>query len=141
MSLLTSLLGSALGGGGNNDKTQMLAGLLGQVLSGSSNAPGAPNGLGGLVRQFEQAGLGNLVRSWVSQGANQTPTPGEVQQGMGPEVIGHFAEKLGLPPHEVSGLLAQVLPHAVDHVTPQGAVPPTNDIQGMLGSLLGSFGK
>lgn len=139
MSLLTSLLGSALGGG--NDKTQMLAGLLGQVLSGTSSAPGAPNGIGGLVRQFEQAGLGNLVNSWIGSGANQSPTPGQVNQGLGPEMIGHFAEKLGIPPQEVSGILAQVLPHMVDHVTPDGTVPPTSNVQGMLDSLLGNLGQ
>lgn len=140
MSLLTSILGSALGGGGN-DKTQMLAGLLGQVLSGTSSAPGAPNGVGGLVHQFEQAGLGHLVNSWIGTGANQAATPGQINQGMGPEMIGHFAEKLGIPPQEVSGILAQVLPHMVDHVTPDGTVPPQSNVQGMLGSLLGSLGQ
>lgn len=140
MSFLNSILGSVLGGSGN-DKTQMLAGLLGQVLSGTSSAPGAPSGVGGLVRQFEQAGLGSLIHSWVGTGANQTPTPGQVNQGMGPEMIGHFAEKLGIPPQEVSGILAQVLPHMVDHVTPDGTVPPPSSVQGMLGTLLGGLGK
>ncbi len=140
MSLLTSILGSAIGGGGN-DKTQMLAGLLGQVLSGTSPAPGAPSGVGGLVHQFEQAGLGALINSWIGTGPNQAPTPGQINQGLGPEVIQHFAEKLGLPPQEVSGILAQVLPQMVDHVTPNGAVPPTSSVQGMLGTLLGGFGK
>lgn len=140
MSLLNSLLSSALGGSGN-DKTQMLAGLLGQVLSGTSSAPGAPSGVGGLVRQFEQAGLGSLINSWIGTGANQAATPGQVNQGLGPEMIGHFAEKLGIPPQEVSGILAQLLPHMVDHVTPDGTVPPAGNVQGILGTLLGSLGK
>ncbi len=137
MSLLDSLLG-ALGGG---DKTQLIAGLLSQFVSGQSTAPGAPSSFAGLIQQFENAGLGNLINSWIRTGTNHEPTPEEIQQGLGPDAIQHFSEQTGLHGNEVAKIIAQILPQMIDKVTPTGAVPPQNDLQGMLSGLLGSLGK
>jgi uncharacterized protein YidB (DUF937 family) len=139
MGLFDSLLGSVLGGG--DDKKQMLAGLVGQLLSGQSSAPGAPAGLGALVQQFQQKGLGDLVGSWVDTGANQSATPDQIHQALGPDTIQHFAQQTGLAGPQVSALLAQILPQLIDKVTPSGDVPHSNDLQGMLSGLLGSLGK
>ena len=138
MALLDSILGAVLGGG---DKQKMLAGLASQLLSGQSAAPGAPNGLNGLVQQFQKAGLGDLVNSWVGTGANQPATPDQIKQALGPETIQHFAQQTGMAGPEVSTALAQILPQMVDKVTPNGDVPEPRDIQGMLSGLLASLGK
>jgi len=140
MGLFDSLVGSVLGGGGD-DKKQMLAGLVGQLLSGQSSAPGAPQGLGAMVQQFEKNGLGHLIGSWVGTGDNHPATPDQIHQALGPETIQHFAQQVGLGGPEVSALLAQILPQMVDKVTPNGDVPHSNDLQGMLSGLLGSLGK
>ncbi len=139
MGLLDSLLGSVLGGG--DDKKQMLAGLVGQLLSGQSSAPGAPQGLGAMVQQFQKNGLGDLIGSWVGTGANQPANPDQIQQALGPDTIQHFAQQTGLGGPQVSSMLAQLLPQLVDKVTPTGAVPQANDLQGLLAGLLGSAGK
>jgi uncharacterized protein YidB (DUF937 family) len=139
MGLLDSLLGSVLGGG--DDKKQMLAGLVGQLLSGQSSAPGAPQGLGDMVQQFQQKGLGDLIGSWVGTGANQPATADQIHQALGPDTIQHFAQQTGLGGPQVSALLAQILPQMVDKLTPNGDVPHANDLQGMLSGLLGSLGK
>lgn len=138
MSLFDSLFSSVLGG---DDKKQMLAGLVGQLLTGQSSAPGAPRGLDGLVQQFQQKGLGDLVGSWVGTGANQTATPDQIHHAFGADTIQHFAQQTGLGGPEVSNLIAQILPHLVDKLTPTGAVPHANDLQGMLSGLLGSLGR
>lgn len=139
MSLLDSLIGAVAGGG---DKKQMLAGLAAQLLSGQSSAPGAPQqGLAGLIQQFQGAGLGDLVNSWVGTGANQAATPAQIHQALGPDTIQHFAQETGMQGTQVSEMLAHLLPQMVDKVTPTGQVPQNNDLQGMLTGLLGSLGK
>ncbi len=138
MSLLDSLLGAVTGG---SDKKQMLAGLVGQLLTGHSSAPGAPQGLGGLVEQFQKNGLGDLIGSWVGTGANQSASPDQIHQALGPDTIQHFAQQLGLGGPQVSSMLAEILPHMVDQVTPNGDVPHANDLQGMIAGLLGGLGK
>ena len=39
--------------------------------------------LGGLVSNFEQAGLGHLVQSWISNGPNQPVSPQQLQSVFG----------------------------------------------------------
>lgn len=138
MSLFDSIIGSVLGGG---DKKQMLAGLVGQLLTGQSSAPGAPQGLDALVQQFQSKGLGDLVTSWVGTGTNQPISADQIHHALGADTIQHFAQQTGLAGPEVSSMLAQLLPQLVDKVTPNGEVPHSNDLHGMLSGLLGSLGK
>jgi uncharacterized protein YidB (DUF937 family) len=81
-------------------------------------------GLQGVVSQFEQHGLGETVQSWIGTGRNLPISGEQVQKVLGGEGLKHFAEKLGVPLEQVSAKLAQVLPHAVDTMTPGGTVPP-----------------
>lgn len=80
-------------------------------------------GVQGIVAQMEQQGLGNTVRSWVGTGANAPITPEQVHAAF-PDAIAGMAAKFGLTPQELAQKLAQVLPQAVDHLTPDGAVKP-----------------
>ena len=80
-------------------------------------------GLQGLINQFEAQGLGNVVSSWVGTGQNLAITPEQVQSVLGDSHIADVAAKLGLQPQDVANQLAGLLPHAVDSVTPAGAVP------------------
>ena len=138
MSLLDSLLGVVAGDG---DKKQMLTGLAAQLLGGQSSAPGAPQGLNGLIQQFQGAGLGHLMESWVGTGTNHPATPAQIHQALGPETIQHFAQQTGMGSSQVSEMLAQLLPQMIDKVTPTGSVPHSNDLQGMLSGLLGGLAK
>ena len=57
-----------------------------------------------------------------------------------PAAIGRVAEQLGVSEDEAAEALAQVLPHAVDHVTPQGQVPDDNEVESALDQLKGLLG-
>jgi uncharacterized protein YidB (DUF937 family) len=92
-------------------------------------------GLQGLIDQFEQQGLGHLVASWVGTGANLAITPDQVRSVLGEPHIAEVAAKLGLSPQDVANQLAGLLPHAVDSVTPAGAVPQGN----LLDAALSAF--
>ena len=69
-------------------------------------------GIQGIVSQLEQQGLGGTVRSWVGTGANQTITPDQIHQAFGSDTVKELAAKL-----------SQVLPQAIDKLTPAGVVP------------------
>jgi uncharacterized protein YidB (DUF937 family) len=83
-----------------------------------------PGGVGGLVSSFEKSGLGGVASSWVGGGANQPVTPAQVQSGLGSDAISSVAARLGVSPAVASGVVAQLLPHVIDHMTPNGQVPP-----------------
>jgi len=100
-----------------------------------------PGGVGGLVGAFEKNGMGGVASSWVGAGANQPVTAQQVQTGVGPDAISSIASKLGVSPDMASGVLAQLLPHVVDHMTPGGQVPAAGggDMMSMGESILKSL--
>jgi uncharacterized protein YidB (DUF937 family) len=79
-------------------------------------------GLSGLISSFQQNGLGGVVNSWVGGGENQPISPDQVEQGLGQERIQQISGKLGMDPGTVKTKLAEVLPGAVDKMTPNGKV-------------------
>ena len=130
MGLFDSLLGSVLGGG---DKTQMLTSLASSLIADHSSG----QGLGGLLQQFEGAGLGHVFQSWVGSGQNLPVTPEQIQQVLGSQFVQQFAQQHGIDPNMASATIARVLPMLVDHLTPNGQVPVHGQVQSMLASLLG----
>jgi len=82
-------------------------------------------GIQGIINQLESQGLGNTVRSWVGNGPNQPITGDQLHAAIGSDAMTQLAAKLGITPQELSTKLAQVLPNAIDKLTPQGVVPPT----------------
>ena len=53
-------------------------------------------GVQGIVSQMESQGLGNTVRSWVGNGANQPISADQVHAAFGSDVIAGLAAKVGL---------------------------------------------
>jgi len=84
-----------------------------------------PGGLSGLVQQLQNAGLGHIVQSWVSTGPNQPITAAQLQQALGSDKVKEIAARLGLDPNAVSQKLSTILPEIVNHLTPNGQVPPS----------------
>jgi uncharacterized protein YidB (DUF937 family) len=102
----------------------MVPGLLTQVLGTAQGAAGG--GLPALLQQFENAGLGEQVKSWLGSGENLPLSAEQVLSAIPPEQLEAWAAKTGLPPEQVAAILAHVLPHAVDHATSNGELPPEN---------------
>lgn len=140
MSLLNDILGAVLGGNTGGSQQNAIGQIVAQLLKGSGQ-PGQDGGIGALIQQFQKAGLGDAVNSWVSTGQNQPVNGAQVQQALGSDRIQQFAQQTGMQGGQVSDLLAQILPQFVDKVTPNGSVPQQNDLQGMLSQLLGGGGR
>jgi uncharacterized protein YidB (DUF937 family) len=79
-------------------------------------------GVQGIVAQLEQQGLGGTVRSWVGTGANQPITADQVHQGFGSDALKQLAAKVGMTPEDLAAKLSQILPQAIDKLTPGGVV-------------------
>ena len=128
MGLLDSVLGQALGSltggakGGNN--AALVAGVM-EMLGGQ------PGGVEGLQKQFQQAGLGEAVNSWISTGKNQAISPADLTKVLGQGRIDQIAHKAGVVPGNGASILAQLLPIVIDQLTPHGKAPA----QGQLGQL------
>lgn len=80
-------------------------------------------GVAGIVAQLEKSGLGDTVRSWVGTGPNQEVSGDQIHQALGSDMVEHLAAKFGLTPQDLVHKLAQVLPQAVDKLTPGGTLP------------------
>jgi uncharacterized protein YidB (DUF937 family) len=123
--------------GGSGQLAGAPAGLAGAALELLDNSPG---GLAGLVGQFESQGLGKIMSSWISTGANLPISAEQLQGALGGGAIQQLAAKVGLSPQEVTSRLTNVLPTLVDKLTPNGQLPTGNLMQaaqGLLGGLLG----
>lgn len=135
---LGSLLGQSSSGGGGTQQA-----LIAAALEYVNNQPG---GLMGLVQKFEQGGAGGIIQSWISNGENQPISSNQLQNVLGSDAVSGLAQKVGMQPDQISGLLAQVLPHVVNAATPEGEVPAegklnADTVLGTLGGLASLFGK
>lgn len=133
MGLLDSILGSVMnsganaggmGGMGDTGNNNPLLDIAMQML----NQQGGAGGLGGLIDQFKQGGLGHLADSWVGTGDNLPISADQISQVLGSGKIGEIAGQLGLSPDMVSGGLSTLLPELINHVTPDGRLPQSNDM-------------
>ncbi|KWF11947.1 YidB family protein [Burkholderia ubonensis] len=136
---LLDIVGGLLGGqaGGNSQSA-----LLSAALEFINNQPG---GLNGLIEKFKAGGAGDIIGSWVGTGENQPISADTLQNVLGSDAIGALASKFGVDPAQASGILAQVLPHVVNHATPNGEVPAdgqvdTSNVLGTLTQFAGLFG-
>ena len=148
MGLLDSVLGAVLNNGQQQQQPQSggLGGIIGmlasnpqliQAVTGMLGNNGQLGGLGGLVDKFQQAGLGDVVASWIGTGQNQAISADQLSSVLGSDALSGLAAKLGVDPAEAAGQLAQVLPGMVDHLTPAGQAP--QDGLGDSGDLLGAL--
>lgn len=80
-------------------------------------------GISGFFSRFQQAGLGNLVSSWMGHGDNSPISANQLEQGLGGETLGRLAASAGLPVAAAAPAMAFMLPKIIDLLTPDGAIP------------------
>ncbi len=107
MGLLDGLIGGAVGAG-------MVTAVNGLIEK--------HGGLQGIVAQFQQQGLGPTIQSWVGNGENLPISPEQIHQALGSDTVQQLAAKLGIPPDQLAAKLSEILPQAIDKMTPEGKV-------------------
>jgi uncharacterized protein YidB (DUF937 family) len=110
MGLLDGLIGGVVGAG--------MTTALNQILE-------KHGGLQGVVSEFERNGFGPTVQSWVGTGPNQAIAPDGINRVLGSDLLQQLAAKTGISVQELTQKLSQVLPVAVDKLTPDGVIPRT----------------
>ena len=133
---LLKTLGGAMGGG---DKGSLLTTILPLLQQ--------HGGLQGLLKQFEGAGLGNIIQSWIGTGDNLPISADQVTKALGGSggLLDGVAKETGMAPDAAAGSLAKLLPGLVDTLSPDGNAPSGNLVDlaksalgsGALGKLFG----
>lgn len=94
--------------------------VLGEVLGKDGQG-----GLSAVVAKLEQAGFGAQVKSWIGNGQNLPITAEQLQAVLGSETVRQLAARFNVPIDQLSKVLAEQLPLAVDHASPDGKLPHT----------------
>jgi uncharacterized protein YidB (DUF937 family) len=137
------LQGVMSGSGGPQGQSSPLASILQQVMAVRE---GDKQGVAAIIAKFQNAGLGTQVQSWVGTGQNASITPDAVSGVFSQDQINGWAQQAGTTPDALRNVLAEALPHVVDHFTPNGQMPDAAssrmpDLSGLLGRLLGATGN
>jgi uncharacterized protein YidB (DUF937 family) len=90
------------------------------------------DGLGGLIKQFQQKGLGDVVDSWVSTGKNKNVAPDQISVALGGDVVDDLSRRTGLTRDQVVAELARMLPNVVDNLTPDGRLPTRQEVMRLM---------
>jgi uncharacterized protein YidB (DUF937 family) len=134
MGIFDSVIGAVTG------QLQQQGGLA-SVLGGLLANNGELGGMSGLADKFNQAGMGDLLSSWIGKGENLPISADQISSVLGSDAIGNIASQLGIDPAVASNQLSQMLPGLIDQLTPNGALAEgglgnSGDLMGMLGGLL-----
>ncbi len=101
----------------------ILGGAVGAALTTAvNNLIEQHGGVQGLVNELTQKGLGPAVQSWIGTGENHPVTPDQVHQAIGPDTLKELAAKAGMSTDELAAKLSEILPQAVDKLTPAGRI-------------------
>ena len=139
---LGDVLGGLLGGAGGNTGAGGVGALLGGVLAGGTGGAGGAGGAGGLgslLDQFQRAGFGEQVSSWVGSGQNLPISPAAIAQVFGGQALAQVAQRAGVSEAEASEGLSQLLPEVVDRVTPDGQLPNLEQLAASAAALTRQF--
>ena len=79
-------------------------------------------GVSGLQKMFQEKGLGGLVGSWIGTGQNLPISADQLNSVLHCDALNQVASKFGIDPNTLQSMMTQVLPHVVDHMTPNGQV-------------------
>ncbi len=99
----------------------ILPAVLGEVMGN-----GGQGGLSAIVAKLQQAGFGDQVKSWIGTGQNLPITADQLQQALGSDTAKQLAARFNIPLDQISKVLAQALPKAVDSASPNGTLPASS---------------
>ncbi len=102
------------------ERATQMAGAVGDLLKGG--------GAAAILGKLHGVGLGDLASSWVGLGKNLPISFDQLTSVLGSGPIATIAAKLGITPEHATRSLVDVLPHAIDHMTPDGQ-PPAADAE------------
>jgi uncharacterized protein YidB (DUF937 family) len=112
---------------------------LGQAVLGMLSDNGQGGGLYGLIERFQEAGLENIIRSWISSGPNLLISSDQIQHVLDRGYLRQISEETGLSQDQTASILSEALPGLIDRFTPDGKLPQNG--LGDIGTMLGQLAK
>ena len=80
-------------------------------------------GLSDLLKDFQQKGFGETIKSWVDTGPNKLVSTGQLEQALGEEKIAWLLRQTGMSREALLEGLSRELPPTIDQLTPDGRLP------------------
>ena len=96
-------------------------------------------GVGGLLQQFQQNGLGELASSWIGTGNNQSINLDQLRSALGDNRLSELAKANGLSEQDATTGLTELLPQLIDKMTPDRQSTRLNSFHFPLSSPVFSF--
>ncbi len=106
----------------------LLKGGLGGLLAGNAGGSALSGGLNDLLKQLQQAGQGEVAKSWVANGANKPISSDDLAKALGADQINTLVAHSGLSRSDLLSALSQHLPDAVNQLTPDGRLPTDQEV-------------
>lgn len=119
-----------------DSRTRMLQAALSLIANN-----GQAGGLHGLVERFREAGMGGVIQSWISNGANMRVSGEQMHQVLGEGHLQQIAEETGYTDAEVAQRLSTMLPDLIDQLTPDGHIPRggVGNMSALLDHFMGGY--
>ena len=117
------------GGGAAENSAQRAAQQVAKIAAAGTVLNG---GLGGLLKQLQQSGQGDVARSWVGTGPNKTISQGDLAGALGTDTLDKLSEQTGMDRADLLSGLSQHLPRFVDQLTPDGRLPTEEEAARMV---------
>jgi uncharacterized protein YidB (DUF937 family) len=126
--------GPSIGTGGlpGGDLGDLLRGTLGGLLGGAGAGTVLNGGLGGLLKQLQESGQGEVAKSWVGTGPNKQISEGDLADALGANTLNEVSRQSGVDRGDLLSGLSQHLPRFVDQLTPDGRVPSEEETSRMV---------
>jgi uncharacterized protein YidB (DUF937 family) len=106
----------------------ILRGGLGGLLTGNGAGSVLSGGLNDLLKQFQQAGQGDVAKSWIANGPNRPISSDDLAKALGSDQINTLMAHSGLSRDDLLGALSQYLPETVNQLTPDGRLPTEHEV-------------
>jgi len=100
----------------SNISSDLITSALGSILGGNSEG-GSSLDLSSIISNLTNGDLGETVASWIGSGENAPIDTDKVSELIGDDKVEEFAQKLGIDPDTAKDELANVLPNLVDKAT------------------------
>ena len=120
------------GGGGGGGLGDLLRGPLGGILGGAAAGTVLNGGLGGLLKQLQQGGQGDVAHSWIGPGTNKTISQDDLASALGGDTLDTLAQQSGMDRDDLLAGLSRYLPRFVDELTPDGRLPTEEEADRMV---------
>jgi uncharacterized protein YidB (DUF937 family) len=112
-----------VGANPNASLKDLLPGGLGELLGGAAAGTALSGGLGALIKEFQQGGLGQAAQSWVGTGPNQKIASNNLARVLGTDTLDALSKQTGVKREDLLAGFSQHLPALIDQLTPDGRLP------------------